>query len=484
MGIVLTGFLSAFLYFILSSRPQNDDLGFLAFIEHFDGIWGFYSNTRENFEANLGFLLFILPGTYLQHFVPYSILLLSVYVLFILSLIWFFNTLAVFNRLQISPKLNWIFSIFLLVALVFTVWNRNTFQNGIYWYTGALACIFNISLMLAAWTFLLKRNLLMVVLSMFIVANGRSNYIIVFGFLTLMAWLFFETNKKGTLMVYISGAISFLLGFGYYLAGPGVFKRLEVSRDGETPLIARTPIEFIRDMGENFTNYCTEPGYLMVFLILFVVVIIKYPDIINLVVPGKKQLLFAGLLLFSLVLHEAFLTYILKAKVEYGRIYPFPHLIFLWVLLAAIAIIYSKLKASPTWANVTQRFVFPALLLLSVSIGLVFPTLKSDLYQAKQLSQQYDNRIGLIKKLQVEKIDCLILNRFPKSGVIGFHDINAGGDCGLERRAIEKYTDVVDYDAWVFEQYYKTNFRIVTVDRTQELPMNHYGIKYNVVKAE
>jgi hypothetical protein len=485
IGVIGLMFL-AFLLLLYKSRMQSDDLGFIVYIEHHKGIWNFYQLCRDTFESNIWQLLVIFPGVYLAKYIPHFYIFLVIYLLFGASLYTFFKKQAVNQKVEPSLFELILLAIFFLLFLVFTLWNRDTFQNAVFWLTGALSCILTLALIIWTLQAIDRKPFLLSFILFILVSNTRSNYILIFGLLIIFYLALNFKKEKKHLRYWILNAAAFAIGFVYYISGEGLKKRLSAVGHDST---RQTSVFQSIDIGSavsGMRHYFTEPGYFLLFTLILFWIFSLYPRIRNIFLFSIGNLLMlVGGLTIVLFIHEFFISWLLKTNNGYGRMYPFPQAIFLFLWMSICAWLFELGK------KITLRFnLIPyknIMVLISGSFTLAIVVyifnhhLKNDIFRANRLASEYDARYAIVEKYRDSlDIHCMVFNRFSNSGIIGFHDIPTTYGCDFYRRERWFYGGITDYDSWVFQKHLKVPFRLVTVDRLVTLPFNEGSVSYDI----
>jgi hypothetical protein len=478
--------LLTFLLLLYKSRMQSDDLGFIVYIEHHKGIWNFYQLCRDTCESNIWQLLVIFPGVYLAKYIPHFYIFLVIYFLFGASLFFFFKRLAVNQRVEPNLFELILLALFFLLYLVFTLWNRDTFQNAVFWLTGALSCMLTLALIISTLQSIEKKSVVLSFFLFMLVSNTRSNYILIFGLLIVLYLALNFKNEKKYLLYWVINATGFAIGFIYYISGEGLKKRLSSEGHGSTEQMSVLHIEDISSAISGMQRYITEPGYFLFFTLILFWIFSLYPRIKNLFFLSVNNLIIlVGCLTIILFIHELFISWLLKTNSGYGRIYPFPQAIFLFLWMSICAWLFDLGK------KITLRFnLIPyksTMVLISGSFTLAIVVyifnhhLKNDIFRANRLASEYDARYAIVEKYR-DSLDvrCMVFNRFSNSGIIGFHDIPTTYGCDFYRRERWFCGGITDYDNWVFQKYLKVPFRLVTVDRLVTLPFNEGSVSYDI----
>ena len=311
----------AFLLLLHRSRMQSDYLGFIVCIEHHKGIWNFYQLCRETFEANIWQFLIILPGVYLAKFIPPFYIFLVIYFLFGTTLFYFFKTLAANQGKTLNSFELFLLTIFFLLFIIFTVWNRDTFQNAIFWLTGALSCILTLAIIIWTLQVIEKKPVLLSFALFALVSNTRSNYILIFGMLILFYLVFNFHKEKNYIRYWIINATAFAIGFIYYISGEGLKKRLTITGHDSLEQVAVFQTGDIGRAVLSAKNYFTEPGYFLLFTVIFFWIFSLYPRIKNVFLfSGRNLLILVVGLIAILFVHELFIIRLLQGNSIYGRI--------------------------------------------------------------------------------------------------------------------------------------------------------------------
>lgn len=470
---------SAFCYLLLQSRLQSDDLGFINYMRHHGGVTGFYVQMRNAVDAGIFMLVIGLPLFALTTWIPAVAVMLIVYGILVWALFRVLKAgLGYAGRTLPSGQELYLLSFFFLLALVFTLWNRQTYQNAIFWFTGVAVYIASVCVALLALEAIIKRNIWTIAPLIAIATNTRVNNLMI---LALIALPFLVTDWRAgrkNMRFWAIAILSGLLGIGYYLQAPGLYRRLGQDTGAET---SQGISDYLIKAFEGFGAYFTEPMYLLLFSILFLLIVWAFPGIAKASrLATREWVSFSIFALFVLFLHNLLLVFIFKADYGYGRIFAFSHLLFLvfWIVILRHTLYAVLFEAIPRLSAV----------LLPLGLIAVFGTaawgqLRWDVYKARRLAAEYDARYRLVSDYRdTAGVKCMVFNRFSDSGIIGFHDIpviEAFG-CGYRRASSWDYGDIADYDSWVFQQYYGVPFRIVTVERAVELPRREGQVLFDI----
>lgn len=475
----VTMLLSAFCYLLLQSRMQSDDLGFINYMRHHGGILGFYAQMRNAVDAGIFMLVIGLPLYALTTWIPQVAVMLAVYGVLILALFRVFKAgLAYAGRPLPTRQELYLLSIFFLLALVFTLWNRQTFQNAIFWFTGVAVYITSVCIALLTLEAIIKRNIWTIASLIVIATNTRVNNLMILALIALpflvKDWKEGWKNRRFWAVAILSG----LLGIGYYLQAPGLYKRI-----GQEPgvHIQQDVMDLLFKALEGFGAYFTEPIYLLLFSIFFLLIAWVFPGIAKAGrLETREWVIFSIFMLFVLYLHNLLLVGIFKTDYGYGRIFSFPHVLFLvfWFVLLRNTLYAWVFEHTPRLSAVLLPVVFLA------AFGIVgWGQLRWDVYKARRLAAEYDARYKLVSDYREKReVKCMVFNGFSESGIIGFHDIPVieAFRCGYQRSSSWDYGDIADYDSWVFQQYYGVPFRIVTVERGTELPRREGQVAFDI----
>jgi hypothetical protein len=205
------------------AKPQSDDWGFQAFIDEY-GMIGSFLNMRATFQTSPYMLVVMFPFILLQKVIPYFILLLIIQLslpvsLFLLLRKFLFNSVSKWEEFKVFLIL---FNISILTCL--TAWNTNTFQNAVFWLTGALAYILPIAMYILFIERMIKINKslidkILIFTLVFLLVGVQINYIVIFSIFFILI-LFFKVIQLDKFFYAISDN-----------AQVGCFKDLNV-RDG------------------------------------------------------------------------------------------------------------------------------------------------------------------------------------------------------------------------------------------------------------
>ena len=474
--------LAVFVYLLFCTRPQSDDIGFLNLLDHYGGIWSTYVSLRQNLDAGAFTLLFTLPLISLSKYVSPIWLMIGSYGLFFLSVYNFTNYLAKIRQLELSRIASTVFSLLIILFIIFTSWNRNTYQNGTFWLTGVIVYILPIAIMIWAIISTLKKDYIAAFPLFFIIGNTRINYVLLFGI--ILAILFFlDFRKKWRFdkfwFVATSGLVSGLL---YYLLSPGNYVRLNKTGVSENLNDFDFYVDLILSSFENMSVYLTEPYYLLFFTLICITLLVAFPEIHKLFLFNNRVTFYtiSGILL-ALWIHGIFIGILLNGNLGYGRIYLFGHILYIagYLLLITKVIKVIRPFIMTNWISKGASMALAGTIILLI----LYQQTRWDLYRATRFSAQYDQRYDFIQQMRYDKsIACLVFNRFNNAGIIGIEDIQPEFDCDFPRTNSWIYGQIIPYDNWVFEEYYDLPFKIITVDRFQELPYQRETLSYDIVR--
>jgi hypothetical protein len=434
--------LGIIVFFDFCAKPQSDDWGFQAFIDEY-GMFGSFLNMRETCQTSPYMLVVMFPFILMQKVIPYFILLLIIQLslpvsLFLLLKKFITGKVSKWEELKVFLI---IFNISILVYL--TAWNTKTFQNAVFWLTGALAYILPISMYILFLERIMKNNKRfidksIIFLLVFLLVGVQINYIIIFSifFLLILVFKVIQLDKFVYIML-VWGLISLVYTWSY----PGWLNRIPPSN--ELDLI---------DKGLNFLslfiiNFKKEPIWSLglILLILFVSNSLRplfYQTDIKKAEFNKLLLLLFVILTISILLQ----IIAFNGNIGYGRVHFISYicqilfLFFIGINLSHYFVINEKLNI---------------LLLLTVTILILFP-LKFKLYQAKRFSKAWDEREEVILRNKSYSKDCFYLPELPKSGILGYVDLQSDVQCehfvGFKGKL--KYGSIINYDHWVHKMHY------------------------------
>ncbi|MFZ4428476.1 MAG: hypothetical protein ACOYOO_15060 [Saprospiraceae bacterium] len=471
--------LAAFIYLLFQSRLQSDDLGFINYMRHHGGVTAFYIQMRNAVDAGIFMLVIGLPLFALSTWIPAVAIMLGIYGVLVYILFRALRAgIGYAGRTLPSRQELYLLALFFLLALVFTLWNRQTYQNAIFWFTGVAVYITSVCVALLALEAVIRRNIWTIAPLIIIATNTRINNLMVLGLVALPFLLMDWRAGRKNIQFWAVAVLSGLLGIGYYLQAPGLYKRLGRGAGSE---MQQGVSDFLIKAFEGFGAYFTEPLYLLLFSVLFLLIVWAFPGISRASRLENRELLYFSLFaLFVLYLHNLLLVFIFKADYGYGRIFSFSHLLFL--------ISWAVLLRNTLYAALFEHIPRPAAVLLPLIFIAVFGTvtwgqLRWDIYKARRLAAEYDARYSLVERYRdTPGAKCMVFNRFSESGIIGVHDIPVTEvfGCGYRRTASWDYGDIADYDNWVFQQYYGVPFRIVTVERDVALPRREGPVAFDI----
>jgi hypothetical protein len=441
--------LGIIVFFDICAKPQSDDWGFQAFIDEY-GMFGSYLNLRSTFQTSPYMLVVMFPFILLQKVIPYFILLLIIQLSLPVSL---FLLLKKFNVNKVSKweELKVFLILFnISILLYLTAWNTNTFQNAVFWLTGALSYILPISMYIVFLERMMKANKKFIDKSIifvlvFLLVGVQINYVVIFSLFFIFT-LFFKVIQldKFLYTMLAWGLISLIYTWSY----PGWLNRIPPSN--ELDLINKG----LNFLSLFFINFKKEPIWSLglMMLILFVSNSLR-----PLFFQGdiKKAEFNKFLLLLFVILTISILFQIIafNGNIGYGRVHFISHLcqliflFFLGINLSHYLVINEKLNI---------------LLLLTVTILILLP-LKFKLYQAKRFSKAWNEREEVILRNKHFSKDCLYLSELPKSGILGYVDLQSDVQCEhfVGFKGELEYSKIKNYDHWVHKMHYGLTKNII-----------------------
>jgi hypothetical protein len=334
-----------------------------------------------------------------------------------------------------------LFNISILTCL--TAWNTNTFQNAVFWLTGALAYILPIAMYILFIERMIKINKslidkILIFTLVFLLVGVQINYIVIFSIFFILI-LFFKVIQldKFVYAIVVWGLMSLVYTWSY----PGWLNRIPQSNE----------LDFM-DKGLNFLslfliNIKKEPIWSLA-LILFIILASNILRPLFSYTDGNKAQLkkFLPLLIVIITISILFQIIAFNGNIGYGRVHFVSHicqllfLFFIGINLSYYYVINEKLNI---------------LLLLTITILILFP-LKFKLYQAKRFSKAWNEREEVILRNKNFSKDCLYLPELPKSGILGYVDLQNDVQCEhyVGFKGELEYSKIKNYDHWVHKMHY------------------------------
>jgi len=447
--------LIAFDYF---AKPQSDDWGFIVFLEKY-GFWGSYQNLRATFQTSPYMLFLMFPIVWLQKQLPYFILLFVVQLTLPISIFFLLRKIGfISNSGSIGEKVLQFGKVLLFVILIyFTAWNTNTFQNAIFWLTGTLGYILPISLFLLLLGLFMKKELNFIekiaqYVLLFLLVGVQINYVVIFALILLFLSIVKKIIIDRTLFVF---ALLSLLYTWYY---PGWLNRIP-SENHIT--LGKSIISFASLLKRPFIS---EP-YWIVSLFMFLlylyndeILVAKKRTISKFKIVTKRwKLLVLGLLLLS----NTMILIAFKGEFGYGRVFFVSH--FISVLILLILVIPFHTLIEKTRINGKLINILSSILML---VCFLIP-LKSKIYESNRFSTKWLERDKFTNnEIQIAKRKCIIVQKLPKSGILGYVDLNDRVSCldFIGYRGNLEYKKIQNYDNWVHQSHYNTN-KSITIQK-------------------
>ena len=440
--------LIAFDYF---AKPQSDDWGFIVFLEKY-GFWGSYQNMRSTFQTSPYMLFVMFPMVWLQKYIPYFILLFIVQVTLPISIFFLLRNMGFISKsVSIGEKALQFGKVFLFVILTYlTAWNTNTFQNAIFWLTGALGYILPITFFLLLLGLFMKKELNVIekitqYVLLFLLVGVQINYVVLFAFILLFIFILKKITLDRVLFVF---TLITLMYTWYY---PGWLNRIP-SENHMT--IGKSLISFASLLKRPIIS---EP-YWIVSLFIFILYvynnrIMVTPKNIFLkfnFINNRLILMVLGLLLLS----NMMILIAFNGELGYGRVFFISHFISVLMLFILVIPFYSLIEKTRLNGKVIN--ILSSILML---VCFLIP-LKSKIYESKRFSTKWLERDQIINaEIQNSKIACIHLQKLPKSGILGYVDLNDIVSCGdfIGFSGNLEYKKIQNYDNWVHQAHYKTN---------------------------
>lgn len=485
ISIVLLFLTAYFAYLLFQVRPQSDDWGFVNYVKHYNGVYKFYLVERQTMDVSLSYLLFIFPIVVLSDWIGGPIVMLTVYLVLIHSFYHLFNTLNLkynltFNRTSLAQT-----SIILVLLIVFSSWNRNSYQNATFWITGVGCYIVPLILFLYSALSLIKGKGVASFILFLLLANTRINFTLITGIIITSIFYLNWNQIKKNWQFWIFPSSGFIVGSIYYILAPGNLVRFKGSSSlGE---INKLELDFYPNINKILSTFkflFTEPVYLTTFFLILLLIALNNIESIKKINLNSKihALLYSvGLFITIYILHSYFIQIILKGNLGYGRIFIFTHFLFV-ILCSTLIILFVH------WINEKyQRYVYGiVILLLTFSLWPLFQQIRLDLYKASRFAAQYDYRLELMHVLanKEEPISCVVLNRFNDSGILGHLDFPETNDCFSERNDTWVYTSTPSYDNWAYEKYYDLPFKVSINVNNDSLDSTYHGQRYKTYLYE
>lgn len=445
-------------FFDFCAKPQSDDWGFQAFIDEY-GMFGSYLNMRETFQTSPYMLVVMFPFILLQKVIPYFILLLIIQLSLPVSLFLLLKKFLYSSESKLEEYKVFLILFNISILAYLTAWNTNTFQNAVFWLSGALAYILPISMYILFLERMIKIrkgliDKILIFALLFLLVGVQINYIVIFSIFFIFI-LFFKVIQldKFVYAIVVWGLMSLVYTWSY----PGWLNRIPQSNE----------LGFM-DKGLNFLslffiNFKKEPIWSL-GLILFIIIASNFLKPLFFKTDLKKTEFNKFLLLLFVILTISILLQIIafNGNIGYGRVHFVSHicqllfLFFIGINLSYYYVINEKLNI---------------LLLLSITILILFP-LKFKLYQAKRFSKAWNEREEVILRNKNFSKDCLYLSELPKSGILGYVDIQSDVQCGhfVGFKGELEYSKIKNYDHWVHKMHYGLTKNIIIK------PVN-YGIR-------
>jgi hypothetical protein len=474
---------ASFAYLLWNVRQQSDDLGFVNFINHYGSVLSFYIVERETMEVSLSYLIFIFPLIILSQYIGSFSVLILIYGIFALSI---FNILKIINSKYQFTDTNrtiFVFSIMFVLFLVFTSWNRNTYQNACFWITGVFCYIVPLIILNFSFVSAFKKKAILSFILYFLLANTRINltFIVIAGH--FIFFILYWKQIKGSLKFWLWPSLGMALGAIYYINSPGNWVRYgKESGNLKSSLLDTLGTIKVSEIILNIDKCFTEPAYLSFFVLLSFLIFSQNTSSSKVQKISKR--FFINLLLIYFILfyfHTLFINIILKGSFGYGRIYIFMQYFFVFICLISIKFIFDHFEF-------TKHHFFKKLIWLLFGVFFIpfIKEIRFDIYRARRFSEQYDKRMELIQyvKKHETNVSCLFFDRFKNSGIIGYLDLPEGNSCNSLRKDTWIYTTTPSYDHWVFEKYYDLDFKIAVINTPNELDKTFKGLRYKITRNE
>jgi hypothetical protein len=449
-GIVLFAVLTTaiLIFFDYCAKPQSDDWGWLVFLDEY-GYWGTYQNMRATFQTSPYMLCVMFPVIALQKFLPYGFLLLIIQLTLPISLLILLRGLII-NLFD--SKLKAVSIVLTITNLTYlTAWNSNTFQNAVFWLTGALGYILPISFFVILIYFLkkhsdsfLEKGLIFILI--FLLSGIQINYILIFGLVAIL--LIYYKFIYITKIHFVFSILSLIYTWSY----PGWLNRIGKGIDGYDKS------KYLWNFLElTFKSFNTEVYWIfsLVFFLLFVLMSADSNNLINFckytISKSVMMVLFVIAIVSNLLILFAF-----NGGAGYGRVHFLSHTIM--VAFTGLISCYFVNKLRVNLLPLKAFFV-----ILSLVVFLI--PLKSMVYKAKKFSDHWEKRdksiISQIKSNGTKY--CVMVDKLSKSGILGYVDLTAEVMCSdnIGYGGNLEYPKIKNYDNWVFMKHYNTQNKIV-----------------------
>jgi len=444
-GVILLAFLTTAVMIFLDycAKPQSDDWGWLVFLDEY-GYWGTYQNMRATFQTSPYMLCVMFPVIALQKFLPYGFLLLIIQLTLPISLLILLRGLII-NLFD--SKLKAVSIVLTITNLTYlTAWNSNTFQNAVFWLTGALGYILPISFFVILIYFLKKhsdsvieKGLIFILI--FLLSGIQINYILIFGLVAIL--LIYYKFIYITKIHYVFSILSLIYTWSY----PGWLNRIGKGIDGYDKS------KYLWNFFElAFKSFRSEFYWFSTLILFMIFVILKLEK--NRVFYLSSFNAIKWVVLFLLVLANLLILFAFNGGVGYGRVYFLNHTLMValmgWICLFLIGKFREKTMPFTNW-----------FLILSI-LTLLIP-LKNMLYTTKRFSQHWKKRDAFIdSRTKIKNSKCLQVPPLPKSGILGYVDLTNNVHCGdfIGFDGNLEYPKIEHYDHWVFMNHYKTKIVI------------------------
>ena len=448
-GVILLAFLTTAVMIFLDycAKPQSDDWGWLVFLDEY-GYWGTYLNMRATFQTSPYMLCVMFPVIALQKFLPYGLLLLLIQLTLPISLMIVLRSLIIKLFDSKWKAVSVVLTISNLTYL--TAWNSNTFQNAVFWLTGALGYILPISFFVILIYFLKKhsdsvieKGLIFILI--FLLSGIQINYILIFGLVVIL--LMYNKFIFITKIHYVFSLFSLIYTWSY----PGWLNRIGKGTDGYNR--NKYFWNFFELALKSFNNeiywFCS-----LILIMIFVLLKIDKEKLYNFLKfkPNKRTVL---LMIFLFLLSNLLILVAFNGGTGYGRVYFLNHIIV--VLLIGLGCFLGIEKFKTKIRPLSNIF-------LAISIMLFLVPIKNKVYATKRFSEHWKKRDAYLRsQTKSRKSNCLQVEKLPKSGILGYVDLpdNVNCDDFIGFIGALEYPKIVNYDHWSFMGHYNTNMKIV-----------------------
>jgi hypothetical protein len=458
-SIFLILLVSLLVYFDFMARPQSDDLGFINILNHF-GYYGTYSSMRETFQASPYLMLITFPLNIVSVNFHYGTVLLFQQLFLAGSFALGLTTVAIRMKSFDVPH---ILGFLLVLPFYFLTWNTDTYQNAVFWVTGSSAYMLPIAFFMIA--ILLRTNIktrIWTIPFWFLLAGTQINYILVFGLIYLL--LIRERIIPIDRLLWIELVI-ILMFLAYTWGYPGVLVRINAAQ-GEVTSAVNFFSGFLIRLPDFLVNPFIHEPFLYLLMLVLIAFLLHTNDSFrkllysfHAVIARLVVYIFAVWLVHSFVLYAAF-----KPGIGYGRVHFLMEFIVYLLTILIFSVFYRKLDSIPSFAS------FLKISFYTLAIGVVVLSgirLRDIAYRARNFAKAYDDRIRvLLAEKEFGRTDCLLVKRFPNSGILGYVDLSEQIKCNHPSSdGGYIYPKIVNYDNWVFEEYYHLPYSLRTVPR-------------------